>query len=62
MFPSGVAKKCVDTESRQTHLNTLERATIVKTINTSETLGRTGLTGCADRSDRCKQGPRVDLE
>ena len=29
----------VDTESRQTHLNALERATIVKTINTAKTLG-----------------------
>ena len=29
----------VDTELRQTHLNALERATIVKTINTAKTLG-----------------------
>jgi len=29
----------VDTELRQTHLNALERATIVKMINTAKTLG-----------------------
>ena len=29
----------LDTESRQTHLNALEHATIDKTINTSETQG-----------------------
>ena len=29
----------VDTELRQTHLNALERATIIKTINTAKTLG-----------------------
>jgi len=29
----------VDTELRQTHLNALERATIVKTINIAKTLG-----------------------
>ena len=28
----------------------------------SENPGRTGLTGFADRSDRCKQGAREDLE
>ena len=45
----------VDTESRQTHLNALERPMIIKMINTSEILGRTGLTGCADRSARSMQ-------
>jgi len=45
-------KHIVDTDLRQTHLNALERAAIVKTINTAKTLGRpvwpaspTGLTG-----------------
>ena len=52
----------VDTKSRRTHLDALERATIVGTIHTSDTLGRNGLTGCVDRSDQCKQGPRIDLE
>jgi hypothetical protein len=52
----------VDIESRQTHLNVLECMMIIKMINTSEILGQTGLTGCADRSNRCMQGPRVDLE
>jgi len=28
----------------------------------SENPGRTGLTGFADRSDRCRQGTREDLE
>ena len=37
--PTEVELRAVDTELRQTHLNALERATIVKTINTAKTLG-----------------------
>ena len=48
----------VDIELCQTHLNALERATIVKTINTAKNPGRTGLNGFADRSDRCSQRTR----
>jgi len=52
----------VNTESRQTHSNVLERADDRQNNQHQRKTGRTGLTGCADRSDRCKQGPRVDLE
>jgi len=39
-IPTGYRSRgIVDTELRQTHLNALERATIVKTINTAKTLG-----------------------
>ena len=62
MFPSGVAKKYVDTESRQNTPECARTRDDRQNDQHSENPGRTGLTGFADRSDRCRQGTRKDLE
>ena len=57
-----VKRKIVDTELRQTHSSALERANDRQNDQHPRNPERTGLTGIADRSDRCRQGLAGNLE
>jgi hypothetical protein len=53
---------CVLTQNRANALECARTRNDRQNDQYSENIGRTGLTGFADRSDRCKQGDREDLE